>query len=54
MLKITPTVESDVTKIVCPHCHEKVPRIGIPKGSKISCLTFKCRKCGNLWEVKTE
>jgi len=54
MLKIVPTVESDVTKIVCPHCHEKVPRVGIPKGSVISCLTFKCRKCGKLWQVKTE
>lgn len=54
MFLITPTVESEITKIVCPHCKEKVPRIGIEKGSKISGLTFKCRKCGKLWTVKTE
>lgn len=54
MYTITPTVESDITKIVCPYCKEKVPRIGLQKESKIQGLTFKCRKCGKLWEVKTE
>ncbi len=54
MLNITKAKESEVTKLVCPHCHEKVPRVGIKKDSKIEGLTFKCRKCGFLWEVKTE
>ena len=54
MFTITPAKESEVTKLVCPHCHEKVPRIGIKKDSKLEGLTFKCRRCGLLWEVKTE
>lgn len=54
MFTITPTVESEITRIVCPHCNEKVPRVGLTKGSKIQGLTFKCRKCGRLWTVKTE
>ena len=54
MLIITPTAESDITKIVCPHCGSKVPRIGLQKESKIKGLTFKCRTCGKLYEVTTE
>ena len=54
MFIIVPAKESEVTKLVCPHCHERVQRIGIVKGSKIEGLTFKCRRCGQLWEVKTE
>ena len=54
MLTITSAQESEVTRLVCPNCHEKVARIGIKKGSKLHGLTFKCRRCGLLWEVKTE
>ena len=54
MFTITPAKESEITKLVCPHCHERVQRIGIKKGSKVEGLTFKCRRCGLLWEVKTE
>ncbi|MBR2507237.1 MAG: hypothetical protein IKB70_10155 [Bacilli bacterium] len=54
MLKITPTVESEITKIVCPHCNTKVQRIGLTKDSKVCGLTFKCRCCGKLFEVTTE
>ena len=54
MLLIAPTMESEITKIVCPHCNEKVQRIGIKKGSNIQGLTFKCRRCGKLWEVTTK
>lgn len=54
MLLIAPTMESEITKIVCPHCNEKVPRFGIKKGSNIQGLTFKCRRCGKLWEVTTK
>ena len=54
MLKITPTEASDVTKISCPRCNEKIPRVGLKKGSKIEGLTFKCKRCSYFWEVKTE
>ncbi len=54
MLTITPTMESEITKIVCPHCNTKVPRVGLKKDSLIKGLTFKCRTCGKLYEVKTE
>ena len=54
MLTITAAKKSEVTKLVCPHCREKLARVGIKKGSKLEGLTFKCRRCGLLWEVKTE
>lgn len=54
MLTIKEIGGTENTKIVCPHCKEKVPRIGMKKDSKIEGLTFKCRKCGKLWEIKTE
>lgn len=54
MLCITQTTESEITKIVCPNCKEKVPRIGLQKDSKVKGLTFKCKKCNKLWTVKTE
>lgn len=54
MLKIKPVESSGVTKISCPLCNEKIPRVGLLKGSRVDGLTFKCKKCGNFWEVKTE
>ena len=60
MLTITPTMESEITKIVCPHCNTKVPRMPMyvfglnEKDSIVKGLTFKCRTCGKLYEVKTE
>lgn len=54
MLTITPANAAAVTKVVCPACNEKVPRLGILPGSKIEGLTFKCKRCGTLWEIKTE
>lgn len=54
MLSITPTEKSDITRIECPCCKEKLPRVGLQKDSKIDGLTFKCRKCGKLFSVKTE
>ncbi len=54
MLTITPAEKADITHIVCPYCKERLARVGISKGSKIVGLTFKCRKCGKLWNVKTE
>lgn len=54
MLTITPAHGSAITKIICPECNEKIPRIGLLPGSKIQGLTFKCKRCGALWEVKSE
>ena len=54
MLKIVPAKESEVTRIKCPHCNERVARVGVKKDSKCEGLTFRCRRCGMLWEVKSE
>jgi DNA-directed RNA polymerase subunit RPC12/RpoP len=51
MLKIHPTEGADITKIICPHCNERVRGVGVKKDSFIVGLTFKCRRCGKLWEV---
>ncbi len=51
---ITPQEKNEVTKIVCPGCNERVRLVGLLKESKISGLTFKCKRCGKLWNVKTE
>lgn len=54
MFVITPAKEEDVTKLTCPGCRERFPRIGIKKDSKIEGLTFRCRRCHVLWELKTK
>lgn len=51
MYDIRPAKESEITKIVCPDCRERLPRIGLLKDSNIKGLTFKCGRCGKLWEV---
>lgn len=53
MIVILPTEVSDITKIQCPSCGEKVRSIGLLKGSRVDGLTFKCRKCGKLWRITT-
>ena len=54
MLEIIPTEASEVTRLTCPKCGDKVPRVGIKKDSTISGLTFKCHRCGQLCEVKAK
>lgn len=54
MLSITPAEKTDITRIVCPACGEKVARVGLLKNSRVDGLTFKCRRCGKLWVIKTE
>ncbi len=54
MFNIVEAEEKEVTKLVCPRCKEKLPRVGVEKDSKIKGLTFKCRRCGRLWKVDTE
>ena len=48
------TEKNEITKIVCPDCKEKVRQVGLLKESKIEGLTFKCKRCGKLWTVKSE
>jgi transposase-like protein len=52
-VQIIPTDKTEVTKLVCPACGERVKQVGLHKGSIISGLSFKCKKCGMYWEVKT-
>lgn len=53
MLKIIPAEKSEVTHLVCPHCKDRVPRVGLKKDSAVDGLTWTCRRCGMLWGVKT-
>lgn len=53
-LTITPTEIQEITRIACPDCKEKVRAVGLLRDSKIDGLTFKCKRCGNLWKVKSE
>lgn len=52
MFEIAPAAEAEITKIVCPHCHERLPRVGLLKNSNVKGLTFKCGRCARLWEVR--
>lgn len=45
---------SEITKLVCPHCGEKVQRVAFAKDSKIEGFSFKCKRCGSFWNVKSE
>ena len=48
------TIEKPVKRITCPSCHEKIKGVGLIPGSHINGLTFKCRRCGKLWEIKED
>lgn len=52
-LHIEKTGRTEVTKLVCPECGEKVKQIGLRKDSTIDGLSFKCKRCGEYFEVKT-
>ena len=52
-IQIVSTSKQEVTKIACPNCGERVKQIGLRKDSVIDGLSFKCKKCGLFWEVKT-
>ena len=54
MITYTETEPKEVTKICCPACKEQLPRVGLPKGSIVDRLSFKCKKCGKFWELKTK
>ena len=53
-INITPAEKRDITKIVCPGCGERLRSVGLLRGSKIEGLTFKCKRCEKLWNVKSE
>lgn len=52
-LQIVPAKKEEITRIVCPECKEKVKSVGLKKDSKVDGLTFVCKKCSHVWEVKT-
>ena len=54
MLSYTAAEPSSITKLVCPVCKERVPRIGLLSDSRITGLTFKCKKCGRMWQVESD
>lgn len=54
MLMIDPIDPAEVTKINCPACGERLPRVGLLKGSHVNGVTFKCKRCGRIWEIKAE
>ena len=54
MLVITPIEKSEVTRLACKECGEKLRGVGLRRDSKIDGLSFKCKRCGKLWSVKTQ
>ena len=50
-ITIFATEHADVTKLSCRSCGEKVKGVGLLPHSSIQGLSFKCRRCGMLWEV---
>ena len=54
MLNIDPIDPREVTKINCPACGERLPRVGLLKGSRVHGMTFKCKRCGRIWEITAE
>lgn len=53
-LIITTTKPTDITRIACPQCGEKLRGVGLLKGSTVTGLTFTCKRCRNLWHVETK
>lgn len=52
-ITITPADRSDITRIICPGCGDKVRSVGLLKESKVEGLTFRCKRCGKLWSLTT-
>ncbi len=50
---IKPAERQSVSRVVCPQCGEKLRDVGLSRGSQITGLSFKCRRCGKLWAVET-
>lgn len=48
------TVKSEITKITCPECGEKLRGVGLEKDSRVDGLVFRCKRCGAYWAVKTQ
>lgn len=53
-VEITLTDKTEVTKLACPACKERVKQIGLQKDSIIKGLSFKCKKCGLFWVVESK
>lgn len=53
MLIMTPVDKSEITRLACKKCGDKLRGVGLRRDSKIDGLTFRCKRCGELWSVKT-
>ena len=53
-LQIRKAERSEIVRLVCPHCGERVKSVGLLRDSKVSGLTFRCKKCQEIWEVTTK
>ncbi len=52
-LKILPCEKTEVTRLVCPQCGEKVRGVGLLKNSVVSGLSFSCKRCHERWKIET-
>ena len=52
-MTISPAAKTEVSKIVCPSCGERVKNVGLLKDSRVKGLVFRCKRCGAYHEVKT-
>ena len=53
MISVTSAQRQEVTRIVCPVCGERVKGVGLVRNSEVRGLTFRCARCGGLWEVRS-
>ena len=54
-ITITPAERTtEVTKILCPQCKERLRSVVLLKDSKVDKLSFTCTRCKNIWNVKSE
>ena len=50
--EIIPAVAGKVFRLGCPTCGERVKGVGLRAEASPVGLSFKCKRCGRLWEIK--
>ena len=53
-MMISPAEKTEVSKIVCPSCGERVKNVGLLKTSRVEGLVFRCSRCGAYHKVTTK
>lgn len=46
--------KTEIKKIICPDCGEKLKGIGLLPDSRVEGLVFRCKKCGAYKAVQTK